>query len=107
MLAGAALQGANVKSALLLFAYAAGAAASLAIVLLTGNRLFSALKGSLGASEWLRRGLGVLVLAAVAAIAFGLDTGFLTRISAPPPPPWSSACWIGSSRRRRPRPDRR
>src|SRR5262249_22478111 len=30
-----------------------------------------------------RRGLGVLVLAAVAAIAFGLDTGFLTRISAP------------------------
>jgi cytochrome c biogenesis protein CcdA len=83
VLAGAALQGANVKSALLLLAYAAGAATSLAIVLLAGNRLFSALKGSLGASEWIRRGLGALVLVAVIAIAFGLDTGFLTRISAP------------------------
>jgi thiol-disulfide isomerase/thioredoxin len=50
---------------------------------LAGNRLFSALKGSLGASEWIRRGLGALVLVAVIAIAFGLDTGFLTRISAP------------------------
>ena len=82
VLAGAALQGANVKSALLLLAYAAGAATSLAIVLLAGNRLFSALKNSLGASEWIRRGLGALVLVAVIAIAFGLDTGFLTRISA-------------------------
>ena len=82
VLAGAALQGANVKSALLLLAYAAGAATSLVIVLLAGNRLFSALKNSLGASEWIRRGLGALVLVAVIAIAFGLDTGFLTRISA-------------------------
>jgi cytochrome c biogenesis protein CcdA/thiol-disulfide isomerase/thioredoxin len=82
ILASAALQGANVKSALLLFAYAAGAATSLAVVLLAGSRLFSALKGSLGASEWIRRGLGVAVLAGVAAIALGLDTGFLTRISA-------------------------
>ena len=39
------------------------------------------MKRSLGAGEWIRRGLGVAVLAAVAAIALGLDTGFLTRVS--------------------------
>ena len=39
------------------------------------------MKRSLGAGEWIRRGLGVAVLAGVAAIALGLDTGFLTRVS--------------------------
>ena len=39
------------------------------------------MKRSLGAGEWIRRGLGVAVLAACAAIALGLDTGFLTRVS--------------------------
>jgi thiol-disulfide isomerase/thioredoxin len=39
------------------------------------------MKRSLGAGEWIRRGLGVAVLAAVAVIAFGLDTGFLARVS--------------------------
>jgi thiol-disulfide isomerase/thioredoxin len=39
------------------------------------------MKKSLGAGEWVRRGLGVLVLAGVAAIALGLDTGFLSRLS--------------------------
>jgi thiol-disulfide isomerase/thioredoxin len=39
------------------------------------------MKRSLGAGEWIRRALGALVLAGVAAIALGLDTGFLTRIS--------------------------
>src|ERR1700761_8224543 len=34
-----------------------------------------------GAGEWVRRGLGVAVLAAVVAIALGLDTGLLTRVS--------------------------
>ena len=42
---------------------------------------FAAMKRSLGAGEWVRRGLGVAVLAAVVAIALGLDTGFLTRLS--------------------------
>ena len=37
------------------------------------------MKRSLGAGEWIRRGLGVAVLVGVAAIALGLDTGFLTR----------------------------
>ena len=39
------------------------------------------MKRFLGAGEWIRRGLGAAVLAGVVAIAFGLDTGFLTRVS--------------------------
>ncbi|HVR68247.1 MAG TPA: cytochrome c biogenesis protein CcdA [Verrucomicrobiae bacterium] len=81
ILTGAALQGANAGTSLLLLAYAAGAATSLALALLVGGRVFAAMKRSLGAGEWVRRGLGVAVLAAVAAIALGLDTGFLTRVS--------------------------
>ncbi|HEY1983337.1 MAG TPA: cytochrome c biogenesis protein DipZ [Xanthobacteraceae bacterium] len=81
ILTGAALHGANVGTTLLLLAYAAGAATSLALALAVGGRLFTAMKRSLGAGEWVRRGLGVAVLAAVVAIALGADTGFLTRIS--------------------------
>jgi len=81
LLTGAALQGANTQTSLLLLAYAAGAATSLTLALLVGGRVFSAMKRSLGAGEWIRRGLGVAVLCGVAAIAFGLDTGLLTRIS--------------------------
>lgn len=81
ILTGAALQGANVQTSLLLLAYAAGAATSLALALLVGGRAFAAMKRSLGAGEWVRRGLGLAVLAAVAVIGFGLDSGFLTRIS--------------------------
>jgi cytochrome c biogenesis protein CcdA/thiol-disulfide isomerase/thioredoxin len=82
ILTGAALQGANVTTSFLLAAYAAGAATSLALALLVGGRVFAAMKRSLGVGEWVRRGLGVLVLAAVVAIAFGADTGFLTQVSA-------------------------
>ena len=81
ILTGAALQGANVQTTLLLVAYAAGAATSLALALLVGGRVFAAMKRSLGAGEWIRRGLGAAVLVAVVAIALGLDTGFLTQIS--------------------------
>jgi cytochrome c biogenesis protein CcdA/thiol-disulfide isomerase/thioredoxin len=81
VLTGAALQGANVGTSLLLLAYAAGAATSLALALLIGGRVFKAMKSSLGAGEWIRRGLGAAVLCGVAAIALGLDTGFLTRVS--------------------------
>jgi len=81
VLTGAALQGASVGTSLLLLAYAAGAATSLALALLVGGRVFAALKRSLGAGEWIRRALGVAVLASVVAIAFGLDTGFLSRLS--------------------------
>jgi len=81
ILTGAALQGANTGTTLLLVAYAAGAATSLALALLVGGKVFAAMKRSLHAGEWVRRGLGAAVLVAVAAIGFGADTGFLTRIS--------------------------
>jgi cytochrome c biogenesis protein CcdA/thiol-disulfide isomerase/thioredoxin len=81
ILTGAALEGASSRSALLLLAYAAGAATSLAVALLAGGRVFAALKRSLGAEVWIRSILGVAVLAGVAAIAFGLDRGLLTQIS--------------------------
>ena len=81
ILTGAALQGASVQTSLLLAAYAAGAATSLAAALLLGGRVFAALKRSLGVGEWMRRGLGAAVLAGVAAIALGLDTGLLSRAS--------------------------
>ncbi|MFT3814798.1 MAG: cytochrome c biogenesis protein DipZ [Acidovorax sp.] len=81
ILAGAALQGASTTSTLMLLAYAAGAATSMAAALLLGGKVFAALKRSLGTGEWLRRGLGCAMLVAVAAIALGLDTGPLARLS--------------------------
>ncbi len=81
ILTGAALQGANVGTTLLLLAYALGAATSLALALVIGGKVYQAMKRSLGLGEWLRRGVGVAVLVAVAAIALGLDTGFLTQAS--------------------------
>jgi cytochrome c biogenesis protein CcdA/thiol-disulfide isomerase/thioredoxin len=81
VLTGAALHGANVGTTLLLASYAAGAATSLAVALLIGGRVFAAMKRSLGAGEWVRRGIGVAMLAGVAAIATGLDTGLLARVS--------------------------
>ncbi|MGF6515520.1 cytochrome c biogenesis protein CcdA/thiol-disulfide isomerase/thioredoxin [Pseudomonas sp. BT76 TE3572] len=81
LLTGAALQGASIATTLLLLAYAAGAATSLAVALLLGGKVFAAMKRSIGAGEWLRRGLGAMMLAGVAAIALGLDTGILARVS--------------------------
>ena len=81
ILTGAALSGASARTAILLLAYAAGAATSLTVALLAGGRVFRAMKRSLGAEVWVRRILGVAVLAGVAAVAFGLDRGILTRLS--------------------------
>jgi cytochrome c biogenesis protein CcdA/thiol-disulfide isomerase/thioredoxin len=81
ILTGAALQGASVGTSLLLLAYAAGAATSLALALLVGGRVFKAMKKSLGAGEWVRRVLGVAVLGGVLAIALGLDTTYLASLS--------------------------
>jgi cytochrome c biogenesis protein CcdA/thiol-disulfide isomerase/thioredoxin len=81
VLTGAVLEGANAQTSLLLLAYAAGAATSLAVALLIGGRVFDAMKRSLGAGQWIRRGLGVAILGGVAAIALGLDTGLLTQMS--------------------------
>ncbi|SAK75055.1 cytochrome c biogenesis protein transmembrane region [Caballeronia glebae] len=81
VLTGAALNGASVGTTLLLIAYAAGAATSLAVALLIGGRVFGAMKRSLGAGEWVRRGIGAAMLLGVVAIALGLDTGVLARVS--------------------------
>jgi cytochrome c biogenesis protein CcdA/thiol-disulfide isomerase/thioredoxin len=81
ILTGAAISGPNARTTLLLFAYAAGAATSLAVALLAGGRIFALLKKSLGTGEWIRRGLGVAVLLAVVAILFGWDSTVLTRLS--------------------------
>ena len=69
------------QTTLLLLAYAPARRRRSALALLVGGRVFAAMKRSLGAGEWIRRGLGVAVLVAVVAIALGLDTGFLTRLS--------------------------
>lgn len=79
VLAGAALNGANLYSALLLLAFAAGAVSSLGLALLAGGRVFSLMKRGLGAEEWLRRALGVAVVGGVLVIALGWDTRFLAQ----------------------------
>ena len=77
----AALQGASAGTSLLLLAYAAGAATSLAIALLAGGRIFQRMKRSLGAGERIKQVLGVFVLVGVGAIALGLDTRVLAQLS--------------------------
>jgi len=81
LLTGAALNGPNVNTSLLLLTYALGAATSLALALLVGGKVFAAMKRALGVGEWMRRGMGALVLVSVGAIALGLDTGLLTQLS--------------------------
>ncbi|MGN6154915.1 MAG: cytochrome c biogenesis protein DipZ [Sphingomicrobium sp.] len=77
----AALNGANASTTFLLLAYALGAATSLAVALLAGGTIFARMKKSLGAGEWIKKALGIAVLLGVAAIAAGLDTRVLARIS--------------------------
>jgi len=81
VLAGAALNGANLYSALLLLVFAAGAATSLGVALLAGGRVFSLMKRGLGAEEWVRRGLGVAVVAGVVVIMLGWDIRFLSQFA--------------------------
>jgi cytochrome c biogenesis protein CcdA/thiol-disulfide isomerase/thioredoxin len=81
ILTGAAINGPSAQTSGLLFAYALGAIASLAAATFAGGRLVRAMKTSLPVTELLRRLLGVAVLVGVAVIAFGWDTGLLTRWS--------------------------
>jgi cytochrome c biogenesis protein CcdA/thiol-disulfide isomerase/thioredoxin len=81
VLARAALDGPGAGTSLLLLSYAAGAATALAAGLLLGGRLLTAAQRWQGAGEVLRRGAGAAVLAAVATIALGLDTGLLNRVA--------------------------
>ncbi len=81
LLAGAALNGANLHGTVLLLVFALGAATSLGLALLAGDRVFRLMKRSLGAEEWVRRTLGALVVAAVVVIALGWDTRFLSQFT--------------------------
>lgn len=81
LLTGAAAQGSGWRGWPLLLVFALGAACPLALALLAGGKVFQAMKRSLGAEEWIRRGLGVAVLAGAVAIGFGWDRGVLTRLS--------------------------
>lgn len=82
ILTGAALQGPSAQTSLLLLAYGAGAMTSLALALVLGGRLLGAMKRTFRIGDWLRRGLGAAVLAGVAAIALGVDTGWLAQLPA-------------------------
>jgi cytochrome c biogenesis protein CcdA/thiol-disulfide isomerase/thioredoxin len=77
----AAIQGATLGTTFLLLAYALGAATSLALALVVGGKVFQRMKGSLHTTEWIRRVLGVLVIVGVVAIALGLDTRVLAKLS--------------------------
>jgi len=79
--ASAAVAGASPRSALLLLVFACGAATALALGLFAGGRVFAAMKRSLGAEAWIRRGLGMAVLLGVVGIFLGWDTGVLARLS--------------------------
>lgn len=81
ILSGAALQGASVDTTILLVAYAAGAATSLALALFFGGKVFSAMKVSLGAGQIIRRLAGAAMLIAIVAIGLGWDTGALKDVS--------------------------
>ncbi|WP_064705212.1 cytochrome c biogenesis protein DipZ [Rhizobium bangladeshense] len=81
VLTGAALQGANLQTTVLLIAYAAGAATSLSVALLVGGKIFAAMKRSLGIGDRIRQLVGAAVLAGVTVIALGLDTSLLARLS--------------------------
>jgi cytochrome c biogenesis protein CcdA/thiol-disulfide isomerase/thioredoxin len=81
ILTGAAINGPDVQTTLFLFAYALGGISSLALATLAGDRVFAAMKHSLAAERWIRRGLGAAVIGAVGVIALGWDTGILTQLS--------------------------
>ena len=80
VLAASALGGVSPHSLGLLLAFAAGAACSLAVAMVAGQRLLQRLKRGLGAEAWLRRALGGAVLAGVVAIALGADTQLLAAV---------------------------
>jgi cytochrome c biogenesis protein CcdA len=81
ILTGAAIQGPGARSSFLLLFYALGAASSLGIALLAGKKVLSFMKRSLALDIWIRRVLGVAVIAGVIAIALGWDTNLLTKFS--------------------------
>lgn len=83
VLSTAALAGPGAHTTWLLVSYAAGAAVALGLALRVGARPLAQLKARLLPGPAGRRIAGVLMLAAVAAVASGVDTAVLARITAP------------------------
>jgi thiol-disulfide isomerase/thioredoxin len=81
VLTGAALGGASLRTASLLFLFAAGAATSLALASAAGGKVLNAMKRSSSAEGYVRRTLGVLVIAALVVIAMGWDTEVLAKVT--------------------------
>ncbi len=81
VLTAAALEGTTVRTVLLLFAYACGAATSLGAALLLGKRFGTAARRVLPSAVRLRQLAGVMVLLSVAVIATGVDTRALDRVA--------------------------
>lgn len=77
--ATAAVGGDAPHAATLFFAFALGAATSLAVVLFAGGRLLAPLRRTMGADLWIRRGMGGLALAGVLVIALGWDATVFSR----------------------------
>ncbi|MDY7511256.1 cytochrome c biogenesis protein DipZ [Ralstonia wenshanensis] len=85
VLTGMVLQGASLSSALVLTAYAAGGATSLAAALGFGGRVLAKMKRFMGVGDWVRRVMGASVLGGVALIGLGKDARLLARFSATGP----------------------
>ncbi|QDK38416.1 cytochrome c biogenesis protein DipZ [Bdellovibrio sp. NC01] len=81
ILTGAAAQGTPEKAVWFLFAYAFGAATSLAIALFAGGKFLATMKKSLKVERIIKMTLGIAVLLGVVAISFNWDRNVLTRIS--------------------------
>lgn len=81
VLTGAAAQGNLGVSLGLLFSYSLGAATSLAIALVAGNKFLGTLKKFLGTDRVVKKILGVAVLLGVVVIAFNLDRTILSQVS--------------------------
>lgn len=76
ILSGAMLSGPSAHTSALLLAYGLGSAVSLGLVMLAGKRMARQMRFSLPALNWVRRGVGCLVLLAALGIAGG-GTGSL------------------------------
>lgn len=81
ILSGAMLNGASGDTLALLLAYGAGAALSLALLGIAGQKLIARLKRAMPMTDRLRQVAGAMCLASVFVIAMGYDRVVLTKLS--------------------------
>ncbi|MBR8652723.1 redoxin domain-containing protein [Achromobacter sp. Marseille-Q0513] len=83
LLTGAALNGANIETSLLLLSFACGAALALAAALWLGRRMAAALRRVVPLANGMRRLAGAAVLAGVALPALGWNPALVSSATAP------------------------